>query len=202
MDAATAGLVGALGGAIVGAGGAWGAARIALEGAMYQADKQASSAYEQWLRQVRREVCTTFLNEARALVDGMGDLALRASTIDSSVTDEERQGSRERFSSAILRLEKKALDMALESPPDMGALARGAVWHIKELNRALARTAHGNGFAQAANVYQRLDDLTEKAAALLQQPAPGGPAVRPGRLPPSRLFRRRRRALAPRPDDE
>ncbi|MFH8663056.1 hypothetical protein [Streptomyces afghaniensis] len=172
MDAAIAGLVGALGGAVVGAGGAWGAARIALKGAMYQADKQASSAYEQWLRQIRREVYTAFLNDARVLADDMGDFTLRAATIDSSVTDDERRDSRERFSSAILRLERKALDMSLESPRDMSALAQGTVWQLKELNRALARTAHGNGFPQATNVYQHLDDLTEKAAAHLHSHPP------------------------------
>jgi hypothetical protein len=172
MDAAIAGLVGALGGAVVGAGGAWGAARIALKGAMYQAEKQASSAYEQWLRQIRREVYTTFLNDARVLADDMGDFTLRAATIDSSVTDDERRDSRERFSSAILRLERKALDMSLESPGDMSALAQGTVWHLKELNRALARAAHGNGFPQATNVYQHLDDLTEKAAAHLHSQPP------------------------------
>ncbi|MER6148248.1 hypothetical protein [Streptomyces hirsutus] len=66
MDAGVAGLVGALGGAALGAGGAWGAAIIALKGARYQADTQAKSAHDQWLRQMRHESYARFTEAARA----------------------------------------------------------------------------------------------------------------------------------------
>ncbi len=60
MDAAVVGFVGAIGAAALGAVGGWGAARIAVKGATYQADKQASSSCELWLRQVRRDVYRAF----------------------------------------------------------------------------------------------------------------------------------------------
>ncbi|MFF3247073.1 hypothetical protein ACFYWY_25850 [Streptomyces sp. NPDC002870] len=61
MDAGVAGLIGALGGGIIGATEAWGAALIAFRGGRYQADQQRQSAHEQWLRQIRRDAYTSFL---------------------------------------------------------------------------------------------------------------------------------------------
>lgn len=52
-------------GALVGAAGAWIAALIAGRASRYQADKQASAAHEQWLRQVRRDLYAEFLGKAR-----------------------------------------------------------------------------------------------------------------------------------------
>ncbi|MFE0132419.1 hypothetical protein ACFWY6_12730 [Streptomyces sp. NPDC059037] len=69
MDAGIAGLVGALCGGVIGAGGAWGAAVIALRGARYQADKQARSAQEQWLRQLRIDTYAQFVRAARSAAD-------------------------------------------------------------------------------------------------------------------------------------
>ncbi|AZM57181.1 hypothetical protein DMA15_35330 [Streptomyces sp. WAC 01529] len=69
MDAALAGLIGALGGSVIGAGGAWGAALVAFRGARYQADRQVAGAHEQWLRQVRRETYAAYLAQVRAAYD-------------------------------------------------------------------------------------------------------------------------------------
>jgi hypothetical protein len=65
VDAEVAGLVGALGGAAVGAAGAWVAAVITFRGARYQADRQRQAAHEQWLRQIRRDAYAEFLLHAR-----------------------------------------------------------------------------------------------------------------------------------------
>jgi hypothetical protein len=65
VDAVIAGLVGALGGATLGTVGAWGAGLIALRGARYQADRQAAAQQQQWLRQIRRETYSDFLQAAR-----------------------------------------------------------------------------------------------------------------------------------------
>ncbi|QEV21691.1 hypothetical protein [Streptomyces alboniger] len=69
MDAALAGLIGALGGSVIGAGGAWGAALVAFRGARYQADRQVAGAHEQWLRQVRRETYAGYLAQVRSAYD-------------------------------------------------------------------------------------------------------------------------------------
>ncbi|MFF3505342.1 hypothetical protein [Streptomyces sp. NPDC003247] len=69
MDAAVAGLVGALGGGFLGAAGAWGAAVIAFRGARYQADRQGETAHEQWLRQIRRDAYTSFITPARTVLE-------------------------------------------------------------------------------------------------------------------------------------
>ncbi|MFE4577311.1 hypothetical protein [Streptomyces chartreusis] len=66
MDAAVAGLVGALGGATLGAVGAWGAALVAFRAAKYQADRQAQAQQQHWLRQVRRDTYGEFLRAAEA----------------------------------------------------------------------------------------------------------------------------------------
>ncbi|MFJ9656171.1 hypothetical protein [Streptomyces microflavus] len=68
MDATVAGLVGALGGAVLGAAGAWGAALIAFRAARYQADRQADAQQQQWLRQVRRETYRSFIEAAGVCV--------------------------------------------------------------------------------------------------------------------------------------
>jgi hypothetical protein len=164
MDAAVVGLVGAIGAAALGAVGGWGAARIAVKGATYQADKQASSTCELWLRQVRRDVYHAFLHPARALADEMGEFALRGCT-DSSVTDEERREARERFMNGIQHLERKSLDMAVEGASDVTAVAQSVVADMKALSRVLTSTMArgGNGFPEATRLYQRLDALTEKA---------------------------------------
>lgn len=61
-----AGLVGALGGAVLGAAGAWGAALIAFRAAKYQADRQSDAQHQQWLRQIRRDTYIKFLAAADA----------------------------------------------------------------------------------------------------------------------------------------
>ncbi|MFJ7415603.1 hypothetical protein ACIQWZ_33095 [Streptomyces sp. NPDC098077] len=71
MDATEAALVGALGGAVLGAAGAWGAALIALRAARYQADRQADAQQQQWLRQVRRETYKVFLEAAEQCTSHM-----------------------------------------------------------------------------------------------------------------------------------
>lgn len=68
VDAALAGLIGALGGSALGAGGAWGAARIAFKDARYQADIQAKGAHDQWLRQIRRDAYAQYVKAAKACV--------------------------------------------------------------------------------------------------------------------------------------
>ncbi|MFJ6615041.1 hypothetical protein ACIQPT_32750 [Streptomyces sp. NPDC091289] len=72
MDATVAGLVGALGGAVLGATGAWGAALIAFRAARYQADRQADAQHQQWLRQIRRETYASLITLARRIYSRLG----------------------------------------------------------------------------------------------------------------------------------
>ncbi|MEV6121363.1 hypothetical protein AB0M23_12655 [Streptomyces sp. NPDC052077] len=118
MDAGVAGLVGALGGAALGAGGAWGAAIIALKGARYQADTQAKSAHDQWLREMRRESYTRFAEAARAakylemiMWEAGGDL----SRVQQLAGD---MGERQR------NLTTAAADVELIAPKEAAKLAR------------------------------------------------------------------------------
>ncbi|WP_432182066.1 hypothetical protein [Streptomyces sp. NBC_00063] len=69
MDAGLAGLVGALGGAVIGAGGAWGAALIALKAARYQADTQVQANHDHWLREKRSDAYGEFLRHVQLTLD-------------------------------------------------------------------------------------------------------------------------------------
>lgn len=121
MDAAIAGLVGALGGAALGAGGAWGAARIALKAAMYRADRQAASTHEQWLRQIRREVYARFLSQARELVAVM-DESMHQDYPWESLSGEFRERVRREVSTGFARVEQTAREMILEAQPSLSGL--------------------------------------------------------------------------------
>lgn len=61
-------------GALVGATGAWIAALIAGRAARYQADTQARTAHEQWLRQIRRDAYASYLSKAQTIVRMLFDL--------------------------------------------------------------------------------------------------------------------------------
>lgn len=119
MDAATAGLVGALGGATLGAAGAWGAALIAFRAARYQADRQVQGQQQQWLRQVRRETYGDFLRAAEAcqtqLLKAMSARSLHGNPETEAEWRQIRQAAEEdhlRFWTA-----KSVLD--LEAPAEM-----------------------------------------------------------------------------------
>lgn len=89
MDAAIAGLIGALGGGALGAAGAWGAAVIAFRGARYQADQQRDGAHDQWLRQVRRETYARFLAAADAMATAVGTTPLPEGVSEELVVAEQ-----------------------------------------------------------------------------------------------------------------
>ncbi|NEA65369.1 hypothetical protein [Streptomyces sp. SID12488] len=126
MDAALAGLVGALGGGVIGAAGAWGAALIAFRAARYQADTQAKSSHEQWLRQVRRDVYVAFLIKARRALDGPFQEALdRDQTIGFVGIESGELGTLiAQCSAAYDEIEEAEAAMALEAPPELVRTAR------------------------------------------------------------------------------
>lgn len=113
VDAITAGLVGALGGAVLGAAGAWGAAVIAFRAARYQADRQADAEHQQWLRQIRRETYASFIT----LVSGLYD---RLDTTDSIEEDKKKLNH-------ILRV------VRLEAPDHLGEAAQNLTFKLGEL---------------------------------------------------------------------
>ncbi|MFI8989853.1 hypothetical protein ACIG63_33435 [Streptomyces antimycoticus] len=119
MDATMAGLVGALGGAMLGAGGAWGAAMIAFRAARYQADRQADSQHQQWLRQIRRETYSSFLAAAYATQRHL----LTAMNARVLGMDEEGQAERRQLREAAVvdqtRFEDIRSVLVLEAPEEV-----------------------------------------------------------------------------------
>lgn len=124
MDSATAGLIGALGGGIVGALGAWGAALITVRGTRYQTDVQTKASHDQWLRQIRRDLYAEFLSAARDTVHTPELIRLSSFLCfgpDREMTEEERTSlilEGQRKVRALRRLEDR---IALELPPEVRA---------------------------------------------------------------------------------
>ncbi|MEV0277821.1 hypothetical protein AB0I22_15780 [Streptomyces sp. NPDC050610] len=121
MDAALTGLIGALGGGTIGAGGAWGAAIIAFKGARYQADKQARSAREQWLWQLRREPYAEFVRATRAAARHEVSLWRAGSDLPRLHREVERNPEHREA------LAKAAADLELIAPRTVMDLAEGLV---------------------------------------------------------------------------
>ncbi|MET8685589.1 hypothetical protein ABZV77_15340 [Streptomyces sp. NPDC004732] len=111
MDAAIAGLIGALGGAALGAGGAWGAAKIALQGAKYQADRTAEAAHAQWLRQLRREAYVQLLGTCRGLHRDMTIAMYNRRFMNR----EEREAETRRFTETLEELDTAMMTARLEA---------------------------------------------------------------------------------------
>lgn len=104
---------------MLGAGGAWGAALIALRAARYQADRQAESQHEQWLRQVRRETYSTFLDSAdRSLNVMFRVMAARALPADDD-GDAELRRAREAAGEAQKRFLEATAALRLVAPGEI-----------------------------------------------------------------------------------
>ncbi|MFF6896090.1 hypothetical protein ACFY8Z_36480 [Streptomyces microflavus] len=114
MDATVAGLVGALGGAVLGAAGAWGAALIAFRAARYQADRQADAQQEQWLRQIRRETYGSFFEAADRCTEHLNKTqSLRGAS------DEEQSEHRALFREGRRNFHKALVALNLEAPEEI-----------------------------------------------------------------------------------
>ncbi|MCX4856602.1 hypothetical protein [Streptomyces canus] len=139
MDAALVGLVGALGGGVIGAAGAWGAALIAFRAARYQADIQAKSNHEQWLRQVRRDVYVTFLIKARRGLDGPFQEVLdRDQTIGFvGIESDELDALIAQCTAAYDEIEEAEAAISLEAPPELVRTARDFVEDLSDLVHGL-----------------------------------------------------------------
>ncbi|WP_327421756.1 hypothetical protein OG763_14545 [Streptomyces sp. NBC_01230] len=136
MDAAIAGLVGALGGGFLGAAGAWGAGLIAFRGARYQADKQAAADREQWLRQIRRDTYSAFIAEAEKMSKHFL-AAMEARRIDRGEDGMERVV--ELRAAAMRDLEefqRAQATLELEAPLDVIDFARDLARPLSDLIKA------------------------------------------------------------------
>ncbi|MFE1545828.1 hypothetical protein ACFW61_35970 [Streptomyces microflavus] len=124
MDATVAGLVGALGGAVLGAAGAWGAALIAFRAARYQADRQADAQQQQWLRQVRRETYRSFLEAAEASKSHL-HIASVVGGLPALTEDvlAEKQLRRNAAAEGLQKFEAARAALNLEAPSDIRDLA-------------------------------------------------------------------------------
>ncbi|MFC7812981.1 hypothetical protein [Streptomyces olivaceus] len=168
MDATTAGLIGALGGAALGAGGAWFAALIALKGSRYQADRQADSSHQQWLRQIRRETYARYLSKAR----GFFRLVIEASS-------EARRGGGEAIALVGQQLYEAALDLGWEAEAmkleadaslirPIDALSDSAFFYA---NRYVAGSfPEENDGPEIIRIRKELEDVAECARVCLQRP--------------------------------
>lgn len=114
-----AGLVGALGGAALGAAGAWGAALIAFRAAKYQADRQSDAQHQQWLRQIRRETYANFL----AAADAARLQLFTASMARRLSRDEEGEAEHARLRGAAVvdqqKFEEARAALNLEAPEEI-----------------------------------------------------------------------------------
>ncbi|GAA1275502.1 hypothetical protein GCM10009646_72810 [Streptomyces aureus] len=140
MDAALAGLIGALGGSALGAAGAWGAARIAFRGARYQADTQAKSNHDQWLRQIRRDVYAAFISQAREFLDGPLDRAQRRENRISTMPIHQFEELFRDCNEGAQGLARTAEGLKLEAPPDLVRLVGDFVSSAGAISTCLAVT--------------------------------------------------------------
>ncbi|MFI2620548.1 hypothetical protein [Streptomyces sp. NPDC018584] len=171
MDAGLAGLVGALGGATLGAAGAWGAALIAFRGARYQADKQSQSAHDQWLRQIRRETYAAFLGFAQTAADRPRGLVAALSARRHA----EAQQILDAIEADVANLDRAYGAVLLEAP---SAVSEAARHFIGELNNLLlagrVALAQGSGHESVRGrhsaAYLLLKSLADTCRSSLQDP--------------------------------
>jgi hypothetical protein len=146
VDAAIAGLVGALGGGLLGATGAWGAALIAFRGARYQADQQRESARDQWLRQIRRDAYTQFITAAQQIHQTLAHL-------HDADTPARHEELRRQVNQQIHALHHAKTVMQLEAPSHIAT-------HADQITNVAITTSHG--FRQEPpDVLQSLARLVE-----------------------------------------
>ncbi|GAA2615259.1 hypothetical protein GCM10010304_80560 [Streptomyces roseoviolaceus] len=138
MDAAVAGLIGALGGGAIGALGAWGAAAIAFRGARYQADQQRESPHNQWLRETRRDGYAAFIAAASTLFDHL--LGVRSAT-----TAEERVKEVHNVQLATEKLGAVVWVVWLEAPDDISVAAQQLSQDAIETCESVLDAAARNG---------------------------------------------------------
>ncbi|WNI27159.1 hypothetical protein [Streptomyces sp. ITFR-16] len=145
MDATVAGLVGALGGAVLGAAGAWGAALIAFRAARYQADRQAEAQQQQWLRQIRRDTYKAFFETISACNTYIYIAAAFRSASTSAGEVAQKQAHRDAATKAIANFEAARAALNLEAPEEIrkkakelselfSCLTNYKAWHIPELD--------------------------------------------------------------------
>ncbi|WP_432165788.1 hypothetical protein [Streptomyces sp. bgisy031] len=150
MDAAKAGLIGALGGALSGglltAVGAWIAARLGLKAARYQADKQAASTHEQWLRVIRRDTYAKYLNTAAEALTRMQLVASEAWLDGTDPRDPNGRSYMEREAlQAIRKVEELTVVTQLEADPTMSTLVRDFQRDLAQFARQLAPPSTRSG---------------------------------------------------------
>ncbi|MEV6408824.1 hypothetical protein AB0M58_38805 [Streptomyces bobili] len=171
MDAAVAGLIGALGGGFLGAAGAWGAALIAFRGARYQADRQGNAAHEQWLRQLRRDASLAFISEARTLIEVISSCLLSPSGAEFETAAQQVHSTWKRLSTAYKALE-------LEASGDLLQAAEAVLKSGLDTTMIISRSGRGNNedrFLAARNrlsITQNLDAFITCCKQVLHQPAP------------------------------
>ncbi|MFI0013698.1 MULTISPECIES: hypothetical protein [Streptomyces] len=174
MDATVAGLVGALGGAALGAAGAWGAALIAFRAARYQADRQADAQQQQWLRQVRRETYKSFLQAAETCTKQMSNIIpLRGQLLTAE--GRAATGPQRIATGQALRTFKEALaDLNLEAPPEIrerAAELSREYWHLTTFT-AWDPLIPGEEESVLREDFERVDRasrLTDEIRALFRQ---------------------------------
>lgn len=177
-----AGLVGALGGAVLGAGGAWGAALIAFRAARYQADRQADSQHQQWLRQIRRETYSSFLaaanaaqrhffiamNARRLAMDEEGQ-AERWQLREAAVVDQTR--FEEIRSVLVLEASAEVREKAAELSRIFTALFKGQTWRGGGPGSDLVSTGLLDGdLRRIERVRELISEIQELCRASLTEP--------------------------------
>ncbi|WP_329576217.1 MULTISPECIES: hypothetical protein [unclassified Streptomyces] len=123
---------------------------------MYQADKQAASTREQWLRQIRREVYARFLSRARELVAVM-DESMHQDHPWESLPGEFRARARREVRTGFARVEQTAQEMILEAKPALSGLVDKFLDAADEFQTfMIGEGAELEGSSRGLNRYARL----------------------------------------------
>ncbi|MFF2479212.1 hypothetical protein [Streptomyces sp. NPDC058066] len=158
-------------GALVGAGGAWVAALIAGKAARYQADKQAAAAHDQWLRQVRRDVYSAFLAEARSAVRTTFFVASMSYSMPHQSLTAEQEAALEveirdllsTFNRRLVTLYDKAEAMKLEATTDLTAKVDLFLKEAQELHWLVDQLQAG---ARARDKWDELEQLLNEVTEM------------------------------------
>ncbi|MBT2612393.1 hypothetical protein J7I97_30170, partial [Streptomyces sp. ISL-87] len=115
------------------AGGAWGAAVVAFRAARYQADRQADSQHQQWLRQVRRETYSAFLESANACLMFLYTAPASRDLPMDEAGQAERLRRRGVATAEQQRFEAARATLNLEAPAEIRDLAAELAQHFTAL---------------------------------------------------------------------
>ncbi|MFK0121612.1 hypothetical protein [Streptomyces sp. NPDC090994] len=152
-------------GALVGATGAWIAALIAGRAARYQADTQARTAHEQWLRQIRRDAYASYLSKAQTIVRMLFDFL-----VQENLSPAEREDRRRDVWAAWVPAGEAAQSMAMEAPAEVAELvvqfgaAFGALTHNERAGAPQERL-----LGECARLFELLNEISGKCRASIQE---------------------------------